>query len=226
VPRAKILVSILLVLAIGWASTASAQVVDPDSSNCIVEFHRTYPINGNYRPGQPYDRVTINPDGTGETFAETGISITVFLRDSEGQPVPGVPAADIILFNNNLCLCPGGNHADAPTDSLGRTTFTGSIAGGGCAESLDLYLFASATYICTIPVKLNSTDTLASPCFTDGDDLLLLAQRYGDTSRWSICSDYNESGPPIDLSDLAFLAAALGATCPQAASPGQSGGAR
>ena len=51
---------------------APAGIVCPDSMYCTVSFTRTY--TGSYRLGEPYDYVTIAPDGSGETFAATGIT--------------------------------------------------------------------------------------------------------------------------------------------------------
>lgn len=193
------------------AGPAAADLVCPDSSYCVVTFSATY--SGNWNNGANYDYVTINPDGQGETFAATGISISVYLKNCAGEPLIGVPNQEILLFNSGLCICPGGNISDAGTDANGCATFTGTIAGGGCVQGLDV--FADGVFICTINVNINSPDTgLASPCFTDASDLGDFASRLGVPANYTICSDYNESGPPtIDASDLGFFAAALGASC-------------
>ena len=177
----------------------------PDSCRINVTFSKTY--SGNYRHGEPYDFVTIAAGGRGETFPETGISIAVILKNMNGSPLVAVPAQETILYSPDLCICPGGNIADDPTDSNGR------ISGGGCAQSLSL--FSDGILVGTVPVKINSTDTrLASPCFTDASDLAALATKLGRPDLWDICSDFNESGPPaIDSSDLAFFADLVGAVC-------------
>ena len=184
---------------------------DPDSSSVLVTFDRIY--EGNYRPGEPYDYLTIAPDGRGETFSETGISITVVLRSSDGSPCVGIPAEEIQLFSPDLCICPGGSGADRPTDLNGMTSFSGTIVGGGCTETLSVYFML---FLGTTGIKINSTDTeLASACATDAGDLSALVARLGRSDQWSICFDYNESGPPtIDAGDLSYFAAALGAHCP------------
>jgi len=184
---------------------------EPDSSFVLVTFDKTY--MGNYRPGEPYDYVTIAADGQGETFAESGISITLFLRTSDGRNCVGIPAQEIQLYSPDLCICPGGSIADRPTDLNGMTSFSGTIAGGGCTEMLSIYF--NGVRIGTTGVKINSTDTgLASPCATDAGDFSALAARLGRPEQWSICFDYNESGPPtIDAGDLSYFAAVLGAGC-------------
>jgi hypothetical protein len=207
------------IVAAMLAGPASADLVCPDSSYCVVTFSNTF--GGAWNNGADYDIVTINPDGQGETFAATGISISVYLKNCAGEPLVGIPTQEIVLFNSALCICPGGNISDAGTDANGCATFTGTISGGGC--TLDpvsgagggLDVFADGVFVCTIDVDINSPDTgLASPCFTDASDLGDFASRLGVGANYSICSDYNESGPPtIDASDLGFFASALGASC-------------
>lgn len=176
-----------------------------------VTFDRVY--TGNYNPGQPYDYVTISPDGEGETFADMGITIRLrFTCPSTGWPVVQIPAEEIVLFSNTLCFCEFPTAA-RPTDADGWTEFTGTIAGGGCAQGLDVY--ADGVFMATIPVNINSTDSgRVSPCFTDSGDVSLVAEKLGVPGAWEICFDYNESGPPsIDAGDIAFLASHLGASC-------------
>jgi hypothetical protein len=153
------------------------------------------------------------PDGSGETFAAAGIHISVRVRDCDGQPLVGVPASSIVLYSSTLCICPGGNIADGPTDSEGRTTFSGTIRGGGCTESLTVYV--DGVPAGTIPVGTNSADVPPqSPCAIDASDHnieLRLGTRVGD-SLYRICSDLNEDGV-IDLFDLIMYGAHLGAAC-------------
>lgn len=210
-----------LILRAAGGTAAAQGIPDADSSYCVVEFGKSYPIDGNYRPGEPYDRVTISPDGTGETFDATGIAITVFLRDAQGVLLAGIPADEIFLYNSNLCICPQGSHADAPTDSNGMTTFSGTIAAGGCVESLDIYWyrFPDSVLLCTTTVKTNSADVAGTgPCFIDDEEWVILSSRYGAPGAYSICSDYNESGT-IDLSDIAFFMRVLGAACQPGGAP-------
>ena len=118
-----------------------------------------------------------------------------------------------MLFHPGLCICPGGNIADAATDAEGHTTFTGTIAGGGCVESLSV--FADGVALGTVPVKTTSPDAApASPCYVDASDIAAMAQVLGSISRYTPCFDFNGSGPPtVDQSDLAFFAPFLGAQC-------------
>jgi len=187
-------------ITLGCVGVASADIVCADSSYCIVSF--TNPAK---------DRITISPNGNGDTFASTGITVQVFLKNCQGAALVGVPAAEVVLFNSNLCICPGGNIADAATDVNGRTTFSGTIRGGGCVTSLQV--FADGVAICNTTIKTNSWDALpSSPCFVDAGDLAALATKLGLPMQYSICSDWNEDGF-IDAGDVASFAQQLGAAC-------------
>ena len=217
----KSFVSLAAALLSMVTGMAAADIVCYDGSYCTATFSRTY--TGNYNPGQPYDYVTVAPDGTGETFAQFGITIRVFLKNCQGVPIVGVPAQQIALFSPDLCICPDGAHSDAATDANGMATFSGTLKAGGCVTRVDVY--AEGTYIDTVrgpspdlvSVKLNSTDAASqgiSPCFTDSADLAGFAARIGKSTQYNICWDYNESGgPTIDSADLAFFASVIGAAC-------------
>jgi len=201
--KKSLVVTLVALMATSFAGTAMADIVCPDSSYCVVTFTNV-----------AKNRVTIAPNGAGETFASTGITVTVYLKNCNGAPLVGVPLQEIVVFNSALCICPGGNVADAATDANGRTTFSGTIRGGGCVEALTI--FADGVAVCTRgDLKTNSPDHVpASPCFVDAGDLAALAAKLGSIPNYNICFDYNESGPPtIDASDLAFFASFLGAAC-------------
>ena len=187
-----------------------ADIVCSDSSYVSVTFAKTY--TANYMTGQPYDFVTVSPSGGGETFSATGITIRVYLKNCQGEPLVGVPAQEIILFNSGLCVCPGGNTADSSTDLNGCTQFSGTIRAGGCVTSLTC--FADGVSIGIIPVKINSQDRVtSSPCVVDADDLGGMVFRLGKPERYSICFDFNETGTTIDASDLAAFASVFGVRC-------------
>jgi hypothetical protein len=215
----------VLVLALVPASATAQQHVYPDCAyipcgpdiacppdvQVEVTFDRVY--EGNYNNGQPYDYVTISPGGNGETFADMGIRIRFRITcPTTGWPITQIPAGEMLLFSNTLCLCTIPTAAYA-TDADGWSEFSGTIAGGGCAQGLDFYF--DGMYMASIPVNINSTDAVvATPCATDAGDIGVLATKLGNPAAWDICSDFNESGPPIDAGDIAFLASMLGSACP------------
>lgn len=179
-----------------------------------VELTFAHRFTGTYRPGEPYDVVTIDPAGTGETLDEVGISLRVRLFcdcfGTDAGPIVGLPASEIVLFNTSLAT---GTYmtASVPTDSEGWTEFHGAMRGGGCVQSLTLIV--DGCVVRNIPIKVNSPDTaLASPCAVDAGDLSALAARLGIPSRYSICFDWNEDGA-VDAGDLSAFAAVLGANC-------------
>ena len=207
--------SVLFVLMGLGAGSAAADIVCPDSSYTVVDFACTY--SGGYRNGEAYDYVTVVPDGTGETFAATGITILVYLKNCDGTPIVGLPAELIQLQGGSLCICPGGNQADGPTDANGCARFSGTLRAGGWAGGVvaGLTVVADGVTIGTIPVKINSPDVVATPCTVDlGDDAFFQAFRTaaGDP-RYNIGFDFNEDGF-VDLADLAIFTSHLGARCP------------
>lgn len=116
------------------------------------------------------------------------------------------------LFHPGLCLCPGGSFADAPTDTNGRTTFTGAIFGGGCVEQLDVYVVG--IWLGTVPVRVNSPDSNAD-CGVDSGDLVRFASHLGSREgepRYSFCFDFNADGG-VDQSDLCILASVYSTVC-------------
>jgi hypothetical protein len=226
----KSVVAIMAAIVACMAGTAAADVVCPDSSYVVVTFNTSF--TGTWNNGSDYDYVTIAPNGLGETFvnasglnlAPPDIDIRVYVKNCNGDPLVGIPAQEIVLYNSSLCICPGGNASDAGgTDINGCATFTGSIAGGGCGQGLDAYVDGVPLTRVSVnggaiqgggaPVNINSTDTgLASPCFTDSSDLTAFAAVLGNVPMYTICLDFNETGA-IDSSDLAFFSGVLGAAC-------------
>ena len=159
----------------------------------------------------PSRSLTIDPTGMGETLAEVGITIQVqVVRTFLGgplYPMPNVPPSELILFDSDLCFC-APFQAARPTDANGDTEFTGTIRGGGCVESLDLYV--DGVWSGQIPIRVNSVDT--GNCSVDASDLVHLARRLGRPELYDFCFDYNDSGG-IDAGDLAFFASHLGTRC-------------
>jgi hypothetical protein len=163
--------------------------------------------------------VTIVPGGTGETFAAAGTPITVCITCA-GAPLVGLPAAEIQVSAPGLFIDPGSNIADGPTGLAGCTTFTGTIAGGGCSPFLEVWWEAGGvvpvTLLGVLPIMIKSPDAApVSPCFVDAGDLAAFAAVFASPATYSPCFDFDDSGPPtIDAGDLAYFASVLGTACP------------
>jgi len=198
------------------ARQAAAQQTCSDMCGIIADVDLTFSrqFTGGYRAGEPYDVVTIHPDGTGDSLEDVGITLRVrpLCECFPPRPVPGIPAEQIILYSSSSCGCEiAVMQASRPTDAEGWTEFHGTMRGGGCVQSLTLFVDGVAAAI--IPIKINSPDAVpASPCAVDAGDLSALAARLGIPTNYSICSDFNEDGA-VDAADLSAFAAALGAAC-------------
>ncbi len=189
----------LALISLSFPAAAPADLVCPDSSYVEVDYACTF--TGSYRTGGQRDIVTVSPGGDGETFAENGITIRVYLRNCQGEPVVGVPAESIALTGYPICICPWGNIADGPTDALGRTTFTGTLRAGGCVEELVLEVDGSP--ITTVPVKTNSPDDpFALACAVGADEVARMSGLLSSRFDYTICFDFNEDGS-IDAVDFA-----------------------
>jgi hypothetical protein len=181
----------------------------PELGRLDLGFSRTF--EGTYHHGEPYDVLTIAPNGGLETWEQVGIRLRVRLVCScNGLPLEGIPAQEIVLFSSSGCWCPGGNLAAQDTDADGWTEFHGTVRGGGCGQTLTLFVDGIA--ITTLPIRFNSPDA-GMNCHVDASDLSTLAAALGQPDRYSICLDFNESGS-IDASDLSYFANARGAQCP------------
>jgi hypothetical protein len=221
------MICVLFQLVACGGELASADIICADSSYVVVAFNRTYPAGSQFA-GQPYDRITIDPTGSTETFFDINgtaepdglpdIAVRVFIKNCQGQPIQGLPRQQIVIFSPALCLCPSEG-ADGPTDANGSTTFTGGLQGGGVASSLDVY--ADGVFIGTLrqggrTVKTNSPDQASSgtsPCYVDAGDLATFAFRYGQPATSYPDLDFNELDATIDLGDLAYFFIALGGAC-------------
>jgi len=213
--RSFVAATFAFVLALAAPSRASGPpqppredcpTADPDSSQVTVIFE------GAARGVGVRDVVTIAPDGRGDTFASQGITVTLVAKYATGVPAAWIPRQAIVLWASGLCVCPGGNFADEATNIDGRTTFHGTLAGGGFASGLQVYV--DGVRVGDVPLRINSPD-LNADCAVDGSDLSALAVHLGSRAgepRYTLAADFNEDGS-VDASDLSCLAIFLRSRC-------------
>ena len=168
-------------------------------------------------------RVSICPQGDFEFIRDgcgTGTDyIWVDVRDVSGAGISGVPWSDYWLQAcdpaEELCLCANPVVADSLTNSAGRTTISGRIAGGGCVINNGLYLAVQGKIIVTWPactivtchiIIIVSVD-LTADCQVNLSDLGVFGLSYnkqlGDPG-YNTCCDYNDDDK-CNLSDFAFM---------------------
>jgi hypothetical protein len=168
-------------------------------------------------------RVSICPQGDFEYIRDgcgTGTDyIWVTVRDDTGYGVSGVPWSDYwlqaYLPAEELCLCANHVVADSLTNSAGRTTISGRIAGGGCAATGGLWLAVQGMIIVDWPTCISihieyivivSVD-LTADCQVNLSDLGVFGLSYnkqlGDPG-YNTCCDYNDDDK-CNLSDFAYM---------------------
>ena len=161
------------------------------------------------------------PEGDGDGLAEIGAVITVTVTDITGAPIAGIPASDYWLIGceDNIVLC-GGSHAinaDSASNADGVTTISGSLAAGGCDNSLVVSVWGnlatdppgSGTLLC-LPYDTKSPDQTGNGGVIDGAvDLIDLADfAAGYTSPpkpYDGCLDFNCDGT-VDIIDFSTFA--------------------
>ena len=163
--------------------------------------------------------IYIFPDGNGETLAGVGAIVTVTLRDANNDPVVGYPKENIWIESANpgeLAFCTGGNIADANTDALGVTTFSGSFAGGGCTQG-GLQVVVDGVPLASSPLEIdvNSPD-INGDLRVDLCDLGPFAASFH--GAYSFCADYQHNGM-INVADIIALAQGYCAACPEGTPP-------
>jgi hypothetical protein len=227
--KGKVLLFSLLLV---FASTAYAGDVDPcrcdwgwGNVNCTISPY----VEGVFQ-GSP--RIAICPQGDFE-FIREGCSVAgppaqiytddyiwVDVKDNSGNGIAGVPWSDYWLQacdpGEELCLCANSIVADSLTNSVGRTTFSGRIAGGGCVVNDGLYLAVQGKIILSdyptcVTVKCVNliivTVDLTADCNVNLSDLGVFGLSYNKDSGeagFNTCCDYNDDNK-CNLSDFAFM---------------------
>lgn len=205
--------SLVLVLsAVCLALPAFAGVdggVNPETSTAAIatEGHLVLPVR---------------PDGSGRAFTEAfglggwsaDATITAVLRDFGNFPIANFPREDVWLqtADGGLVVCGGGYGVlpDGNSDGDGVVRWTSAPGAGGFGSGT--YVFANGTALAMMPLDL----TFVSPDINgDGqvnlsDGGLFTGFLYG---AYTPRGDFNNDAT-INLSDVAAVAAGLGAGCP------------
>jgi len=204
-----------LIIAAAFAGTASAVTTDiPDLDLSWYETAATEPVS-----------VFTVPDGQGSrfdaAFAYGGVvmdaTITLYLVNGDGAPIPGFAAEDMWLGTtmDGLAPCQYGPIADADTDANGMTQWQEPLEAGGYTdpdnELTVVIVNGDALLGPGLDVYFNSPD-LSGDGFVDITDIAMFSQDF--FGAYSYRSDFNWDGS-INLSDISYMTAlGLGAECP------------
>jgi hypothetical protein len=172
---------------------------------------QTFALAGNF----------LRPPGAGP-----GMSIEFICLNSLGQPIPDIPRSDFWLIDNNnnifppsppapaigpLALCVGQAciDADAASDANGWAEIEDEqFKVGSCTHNLAAVVQGFVITTAGIPVNFNiethSVD-LDGSLDVQLADLAIFAQMF-PPAAYHPCADYDCSGPPIGLPDLARFA--------------------
>jgi len=163
----------------------------------------------------------ITPNGFGETLSSKGLTVTVTVRDGNGDPIAGYPFQDVGLADNvggaDISLCTSGWVSSANTNASGVTTITGSGFGGGSTQGGMRATVAGVRVTGSIALDIDVVS-----CDMDGDldvDLVDLSSvPNGFAARfqngvYNFQSDFNCDGVE-NLLDVTKFAIDNGTVCP------------
>ena len=197
-----------LVLLVAFAGSASAGA---SAGASVGPFPCLDPSTAEADSGS----IMITPAGNGPTLAARGLTVEVTVIDCVGTRVAGYPFQDIILSdvgNGDLNRCPGRTTADANTDALGRTTFSGALAGGGTTVAgLQVYLGGVPLLGPALAIRVNSPDLNGNRRVDVADVGLFAADFSSGVARFR--SDLVEDGV-LNVSDVGRFATHVREECP------------
>jgi hypothetical protein len=188
--RNIISLALAAVCVLGLAVGASAGIPDTNNSTASAD---------------NCGRFTIAPGG-GETLIESPNDYTIFVTvlDINGDPVSTLAATDLWLDRpGDLVNCAGTfSQADAGTDGLGQTQFTGTIYGGVSGDAnngvncddTDLYVYALGIVLNgnnPVCVAFDSPD-LNGDLAVNVADFGKFAADFNCVGGCDPCHDYNE----------------------------------
>lgn len=183
---------LLFALHLAFVLPAHAQTGDPDPTTSTATSNSGH--------------ILITPEGSGESLAAAGLTITVTVRDDTGATVPNVDRSRIRLGSpsGDIQFCPGEGVAEFDTDSNGMTTFSGALRGGGHADG-DLLVYVDDQPLTGSPldIEVNSPDITADVKVNLSDIAELAQDLKGGTFRFRTDLWRDDV---IDLVDLSLLA--------------------
>jgi hypothetical protein len=216
--RSMSLLALALLIIFALPTITNAQT--PDLDQCYATSANSEPVS-----------ILVRPDGGGWPLTEamlfggelTDATITLTLLDGNGDPVVLFPAEGTWLESLCLDTAPGclplcgiGSVADGSTNTLGQTTFSDPLRAGGSGVGAGIM-------IDTVPLPesplefsggdqfhFNSPDISGDLVVNLTDIALFAGDYYGP---YNYRSDFYWDGN-LNLSDLVFLAQAVGASCP------------
>jgi hypothetical protein len=203
----KFITMLAIMLMVGAASLANTQTIW-DQSTVSIPYQGPGPV------------VMYNvPNGSGSAFTEArdpnGIvdaTITVFLRDSNGDPIPYYPAEDLWIEIDGVCPCGlWSMMADYSGDAQGRLFWVDPREAGGWSYGPTVVMFSGSPIVNgDLPIGHNSPDINCDLFVNLSDVSLFAGDFFGD---YAFRSDFHYDGV-IDLLDLTKFAETLGVACP------------
>ena len=158
----------------------------------------------------------ITPAGAGEILGDKGLTISVNVKDANGDDIAGYPFQDMWVDGASpadIALCQGGSVADGNTNATGDATISGAISGGGWTQGgLQVYLAGVALAGPALTINVNSPD-ITRDLVVDLGDIGDFADDFINVNPNEFRSDFVFDGV-LDLADIGEFAIHNGESCP------------
>ena len=211
------LVGLLVCSIVGMASLAVAGIPDLSNSTAstaagvLTVSVETLPTGD----GRPLNAARTS-NGTPGNTALINATITLIVRDGNGDPIYLYPSEDLWLQTTagGLKLCPGGSTADFSTDVNGQTTFSRAVFGGGHSEGEQTVVVINGSPLVgsNMNIRWNSPD-ISGDLKVDLTDTVTYAADALHPSPYHYRSDMFFDNQ-INLSDTVLYAQGIGRICP------------
>ena len=203
---------LLGVLVVSLASLAWAGIPDLVESTATIDAAAEFSsmFNTPARGGSSFDDAFANGGGSVDA------TITLTLIDTEGLPMFLFPLEDMWLETSggSLVFCGNGTAADASTDELGQTTWTGTLAAGGYTPGeVTEIMINGAPLLATLTITYNSADINGDLTVNLSDIVAFTALLGGDFGTHPLyAGDFSNDGI-INLSDIVRFTGGIGHNC-------------